>query len=70
MSTPEGFDLPGIASEADAEILSAETIEAAEVSPDAVSGASTSAELGYYEAELSSLRDAALALNEAERNWG
>jgi len=57
-STPGDFDLPGIADQAELEILTVETIEASEVS------VAAAAEFGYYEAELSSLREAALTLNE------
>ncbi|MCW2751725.1 MAG: hypothetical protein JWR83_2835 [Aeromicrobium sp.] len=63
-SVPRDFDLPAIAHEAEVEILVVETIEAAGVPIDA--DVFATAEFGYYEAELSSLRDAALALSEEE----
>jgi hypothetical protein len=61
-SIPNSPDLPAIAYEAQVEILVVESIQAAEATPDA----GDVAELGYYEAELKSLRDAATSLNEAE----
>ena len=65
---PNNPDLPGIAFEAEVEILVAETIEAtAPVSDDAAHAVDTF-EIGYYEAELKSLRDAATTLNEAEQH--
>jgi hypothetical protein len=48
-------DFAAIAREADAEILIAETVEVTETGD----GTLNAAELGYYEAELGSLRDAA-----------
>lgn len=63
--TPDGGDLTAMAQQADAEILAAEQFqvpEAALTDPYVdVSG------LGYYEAELKSLRDAATTLDRAER---
>jgi hypothetical protein len=58
-------DLAAIAHEAEVEILTAETVERAVMNGDAVV-AMSAAELGYYEAELGSLRDAATTLDEAE----
>jgi hypothetical protein len=55
----EGFDLAGIAAEAEVELVAAETIQITDVTPDVE-------ELGYYEAELVSLRDAATTLGTAE----
>jgi hypothetical protein len=60
-------DLSAIAYEAQVEILVAETIQAAKVMPDDAAHAFDTAEIGYYEAELKSLRDAATTLNEAEQ---
>jgi hypothetical protein len=60
-------DFAAIAREADAEILIAESVEATETGDCALNAA----ELGYYEAELGSLRDAATArLEEFERPTG
>jgi hypothetical protein len=64
---PDSPDLPAIAYEAQVEILTAQTIQAAEAMPDDATRAFDTAELGYYEAELGSLRDAAMALHEAEQ---
>jgi len=58
-------DLAAIAHEADVEILTAEALGWAATTADAGVALST-AELGYYEAELGSLRDAAATLDEAE----
>ncbi len=58
-------DLTAIAHEAAVEILTAETVEWAAATGDTSLALST-AELGYYEAELGSLRDAAMTLDEAE----
>ena len=58
-------DLAAIAHEAEAEILTAETIEWT-ATPEDVTVELSTAELGYYEAELGSLRDAARTLDEAE----
>jgi hypothetical protein len=58
-------DLTAIAHEAEVEILTAETVEWAVRTGDMPVALST-AELGYYEAELRSLRDAATRLDEAE----
>jgi hypothetical protein len=66
-SAPSDFDLPAIADEAETEIMTIETIEAAELTLNAGESAEATAEFGYYEAELSSLRDAALSLNEKEQ---
>ncbi len=56
----DGFDLAGIAAEAEVELVAAETIQLTDVAPDDVE------ELGYYEAELVSLRDAATTLERTE----
>jgi hypothetical protein len=64
---PDSPDLAAVAYEAQVEILTAETIQAAEATPDDAARAFDAAELGYYEAELRSLRDAATTLNEAEQ---
>lgn len=66
---PNSPDLLAIAVEAEAEVLVAETLRAAEP-PDDVTHAFDTAEIGYYEAELKSLRDAATTLNEAEQRPG
>ena len=58
-------DLAAIAHEADVEIRTAETVEWAATAGDDTDALSI-AELGYYEAELGSLRDAASALDRAE----
>lgn len=65
---PNNPDLPGIAFEAEVEILVAETIEAAAPASDDAAHAVDTIEIGYYEAELKSLRDAATSLNEAEQH--
>ena len=65
---PSSPDLSAIAYEAQVEILVAETIQAAGVAPDDAAHAFDTAEMGYYEAELKSLRDAATTLNEAEQH--
>ena len=57
-------DLAAIASEAEMEILTAEAVEWS--APTDVTVALSTAELGYYEAELGSLRDAATTLDDAE----
>jgi phosphoheptose isomerase len=59
-------DLTAIAHEAEVEILTAQTVESAMTTGD-MSVALSTAELGYYEAELRSLRDAATRLDEAEQ---
>jgi hypothetical protein len=64
----ENPDLSAIAYEAQVEILVAETIQAAGVMPDDAAHAFDTAEIGYYEAELKSLRDAATTLKEAEQH--
>jgi hypothetical protein len=66
-NNPNSPDLPAIAYEAQVEILVAETIQAAETMPNDAVHAFDTAEIGYYEAELRSLRDAATTLNEAEQ---
>lgn len=59
-------DLTAIAHEANVEILAAEAVDWATTTGDPTVALSA-AEFGYYEAELGSLRDAATALDEAER---
>ena len=54
-----------MAREAQVEIMLAETAQARIATPN---DAFDSAELGYYEAELRNLRDAATTLNEAEQS--
>ncbi len=68
-NTSNSPDLAAIAHEADVEITTVETVEAAATPGDAAVALST-AEFGYYEAELGSLRDAATTLNEAEHPTG
>jgi hypothetical protein len=63
---PNSPDLPAIAYEAQVEIMVAETVEAAGPMPDDAAHGFETAEIGYYEAELRSLRDAATTLNDAE----
>jgi hypothetical protein len=58
-------DLVAIARTADVEILTAETLGSASMVDDSAVD-SSAAELGYYEAELGSLRDAATSLDQAE----
>ena len=65
---PNSPDLSAIAHEAQVEILVTETIQAAGVMSDDATYAFDTAEIGYYEAELKSLRDAAMTLNEAEQH--
>jgi len=65
---PNHPDLPAIAYEAQVEILVAETIQAVGVAADDAAHAYDTAEIGYYEAELKSLRDAATTENEAEQS--
>jgi hypothetical protein len=55
---PDGPDLNAVARDAQVQVVAAEA-----AGPDA-------GELGYYEAELRSLRDAATSLAEAERRSG
>jgi hypothetical protein len=69
MTNSNDPDLTAIAREADAEILTAETVEWAAVTGD-LTDALSAAELGYYEAELGSLRDAATTLDETEHMTG
>jgi hypothetical protein len=64
---PNSPDLPAIAHEAQVEILVAETIQEAGAKPDDAAHAFDTTEIGYYEAELRSLRDAATTLDEAEQ---
>jgi hypothetical protein len=63
---PNGLDLLAIAQEAQVEILAAETVAVVDAPLDDAASSFATAELGYYEAELRSLRDAATRLNEAE----
>ena len=65
---PNSPDLPAIAYEAEVEILVAETIQTATPVSDDAARAFDTTEIGYYEAELRSLRDAATTLNEAEQH--
>jgi hypothetical protein len=65
---PRSPDLPAIAYEAEIEIQVAETIQAAGVALDDAAHAFDTAEIGYYEAELKSLRDAATTLDQAEQH--
>jgi hypothetical protein len=58
-------DLTAIAHEAEMEILIAESFEEGATNDEAAVALSA-AELGYYQAELRSLRDAATTLHEAE----
>ena len=64
---PNRPDLPAIAYEAQVEIVVAEAIQEAGVKTDDAAHAFDTTEIGYYEAELRSLRDAATTLNEAEQ---
>ena len=57
----DGFDLAGIAAEAEVELVAVEAIQVGDLAP------GDGEELGYYEAELVSLRDAATALGSAEQ---
>jgi hypothetical protein len=63
---PNRPDLSAIAHEAEVEILVAETIQAAGVTSADAAHAFDTAEIGYYEAELKSLRDAATTESEVE----
>ena len=65
-NVPDSPDLAAMAREAQVEIEYAVTLEAAEVPLDDASAAFATAELGYYEAELTSLREAARTLDAAE----
>ena len=69
-SSSERPDLAAIAHEAEAEILTAATIEGAVTADDDDVIALSAAELGYYVAELGNLRDAAARLDEAEHMTG
>jgi hypothetical protein len=64
---PNSPDLPAIAHEAEVEILAATSIQEAAGNPSDPASAFDSSEIGYYEAELRSLRDAATRLGEAEQ---
>ena len=74
---PDSPDLPAMAQQAEVEILAAEALvvarstvgEGTDADADAASSFAT-AELGYYEAELRSLRSAATGLDAAERAPG
>ena len=63
---PDHPDLPAIVREAQVEIAAVETLTAASATSDGTAIVFDTAELGYYEAELRSLRDAAMTLDEAE----
>ncbi|KQX62869.1 hypothetical protein [Angustibacter sp. Root456] len=67
-----GVDLDAIAVEACVELDAAHLAERQEESPDdgaaALNAALQTSELGYYEAELTSLRGAALLVSDAERD--
>ena len=60
-TTPDGADLAAIAEEAQVEIVVTETVLIEETTID-----DSVAELEYYRAELTSLRDAAATLEAAE----
>ncbi|MDQ4112850.1 MAG: hypothetical protein M3306_17425 [Actinomycetota bacterium] len=62
---PDDLDLAAIARQAQVEIEAAEAAQATDPTPDSAALA-MDAELGYYEAELKNLRDAATTLDEAE----
>jgi hypothetical protein len=62
---PDHPDLPAIVREAQVEITAVETLIAPGATSDGAAIALDTAELGYYEAELRSLRDAATTLDEA-----
>lgn len=64
---PDAAGLPGIVHAAELELAAAEEIEATYAASDDPGRAGT-AELGYYEAELRSLRDAATALEGPEES--
>jgi len=66
-NSSETPDLAAIAHEAEVEILTAGTVEWTTTDASVALGA---AELGYYEAELGNLRDAATSLDEAEHLTG
>ena len=63
---PDHPDLPAIVREAQVEIAAVETFTTPGATSDGAAVALDTAELGYYEAELRSLRDAATTLDEAE----
>lgn len=69
-NVPNSPDLPAIAYEAQIEISVAEAIQAAEEMLDDAAHPVDTAGIGYYEAELRSLRDAATTLNRAEQTPG
>jgi hypothetical protein len=64
---PDDPHLAAIARQAQVDIVAAETVQATEPPPGSAVLAVDVAELGYYEAELKSLRDAATTLDEAEQ---
>jgi hypothetical protein len=64
---PDDPHLAAVARQAQVEIVAAEKVQATEPTPDSAALAMDVAELGYYEAELKSLRDAATTLDEAEQ---
>lgn len=63
-----GVDPDAIAVEARVEIAAAQLLESPEAPSDDAATALGAAELGYYEAELTSLRGAALVVVDAERD--
>ena len=64
---PDDPHLMAIARQAQVKIEAAEAVQATELAPDSATLAVDVAELGYYEAELKSLREAATTLDEAEQ---
>jgi hypothetical protein len=66
-NSPDRPDLVAIAAEAELEVEYAETARAGAGSLDDPSAVLATAELGYYEAELTSLREAATSLSAWER---
>lgn len=69
---PDSPDLLAMAHEADVEIVAAEALIVARTTvvtgTDGAADSFATAELGYYEAELRSLRDAATGLDAAEHH--
>jgi hypothetical protein len=68
-NTSNSPDLTAMAHVAEMEIMVAESFEEVATN-DEVAVALSAAEFGYYEAELRSLRDAAITLDEAEHPTG
>lgn len=66
-TNPNHPDLLAVAEEAQVEIAAAEVLQGPGMPLDAA-GSFATAELGYYEAELRSLRGAATRLDEADRS--